>query len=235
MMIAMAGVLVIALAGIAFWLLWANRSRDKVADASNQPEARDVRGPGGATVEERSFTYSILLQRDPTRYPGSKPTQIAGEYIFGPGDLVRLKVNSRQSGYLYVINQSPPLASGAFAYNFLFPSPTSHNGSAFLSANEEIRIPEEGDGFRLDVEQGSEKLWLVWSKTQLDNLDALKRWANPRDQGEIKDAADTKSLAEFLASTSTTQPETLRDEDQKFTTVKARADLFVKLIKLEHH
>ncbi|MEN3332006.1 MAG: eukaryotic-like serine/threonine-protein kinase [Blastocatellia bacterium] len=191
--------------------------------------------PASADLPERVLNYAIIMQKDPRRYPGSKPFQLPGEVIFSPGDRVRLTFSSPQIGLLYVINESPALKGGSIAFNILFPSPTSNHGSAQLAAGQPMQIPERGDGFILDAEGGTEKLWLVWSAKAIDELEALKRWANPQDKGEIKDANQIAALREFLTSHATPAPEMQRDDEAKQTTLKARADTFVKLIKLEHH
>lgn len=205
---------------------------------SKRGESSATNNPPPATSEaavERVLNYAIIMQKDPKRYPSSKPFQLPGEVVFSPGDRVRLTFNSPQPGSLYVINESPALAGGTTAFNILFPSPTSNSGSAQLMANQQVQIPERGDGFIFDAEEGTEKLWLIWSARAVDELEALKGWANPQDKGEIKDAVQATSLREFLTRHQTPAPEIQRDDETKQTVLKARADLFVKLIKLEHH
>jgi serine/threonine protein kinase len=224
--------IVVALAALVIVGLLAGRT---LLSKSGQPSALHSPPAASDAVRERVLNYAIIMQKDPQRYPGSKPFQLPGEVVFSPGDRVRLTFSSPQSGLLYVINESPALAGGASAFNILFPSPTSNNGSAQLAANQPVQIPERGDGFIFDAEEGTEKLWLVWSATAIDELEGLKRWANPQDKGEIKDANQATSLRQFLTRQATPAPEIQRDDESKQTTLKARADTFVKLIKLEHH
>ena len=135
---------------------------------------------------------------------------------------------------MQLINESPPDTAGAVAFNILFPSPTSNDGSARLAAGQELLIPERGDGFVLDTEEGEEKLWLVWSMNAIDELDALKRWANPQDQGQIKGATDIDALRNFLARNITPAPQVQHNSDATGTTLKAHGEMFVKLVTLEH-
>jgi hypothetical protein len=225
-MVALVAVVIVGLlAGRTFW------------SKSGEPAATNHSPSAAASdaIPERVLNYAITMQKDPQRYPGSKPFQLPGEVVFSPGDRVRLTFSSPQTGLLYVINESPALAGGASAFNILFPSPTSNNGSAQLAAGQQVQIPERGDGFVLDAEEGTEKLWLVWSAKAIDELEALKLWANPQDKGEIKDANQIAALREFLTRHATPAPEMQRDDETKQTTLKARADTFVRLIKLEHH
>lgn len=184
---------------------------------------------------ERRLTYSITVQKDPKRYPGSKPFQLPGEVIFSVGDRVRFTFTSPQTGYLYILNESPEPSGSQANFNVLFPSSTSNNSSALLNPNQQIQIPERGDGFIFDTEEGTEKLWLVWSATAVAELEALKRWANPEDRGEIKDAAQASSLRGLLTKDAVAKPEVEKDDVNKQTTIKGKGDVLIKLINLEHH
>jgi hypothetical protein len=211
---------------IAASLVWAVAT----GKFSRAPQIEAVSVPP-ATAQERVLTYSITAQKNPKLYPGSKPFQLPGEVIFSPGDRVRFNVSSPQAGYLYVINESP----AAQNFNVLFPSTTSNNNSAQLAAGQQIQIPERGDGFVFDAEQGTEKLWLVWSASAIAELEAVKKWANPQDRGEVKDSAQASQLREFLAGHSTSELDTKKDEVNKQTIVKSKGDVLAKLVNLEHH
>jgi len=184
---------------------------------------------------ELALTYSVTMQKDPRRYPGSQPFQLPGEVIFSPGDRVRFAFSSPQPGHLYILNESPAAQAAATSFNMLFPSPTSNQASSELAAGRQVNIPGIGDGFVLDEESGTEKLWIVWATTPIADLEALKRWANPQDKGEIKDAAQITSLQSFLAANVSLAPESQKDDAAKQTTLKLRGDRMVKLVKLEHH
>ena len=197
------------------------------------PPAAAATPPPSAPL--RAFTYSVTVRQDPKRRPDSKPFQLPGEIIFSPGDYVRFAFSSADPGYLYVINESPAAAQGDAMFNILFPTPTSNNGSPLVAARETIRVPDRGEGFVMDREEGVEKLWLVWSVRAVEALAPLARWANPNDRGEIKDAAAVARLREFLRLRESPAPDVVRNDEARTTTVSARADTFVKLVKLEHH
>jgi hypothetical protein len=65
-------------------------------------------------------------------------------------------------------------------------------------------------------------------------LEPLKRWATPQDQGAIQDTAQIESLRSFLAERSLVEPQVNRDEQGKRTTVTAKGNILVKLINLQH-
>ncbi len=223
-------VLLVLAVALAASLVWATAT-GKFSRSSPSSESIGAASLPSATAPERVLTYSITAQKNPKLYPGSKPFQLPGEVIFSPGDRVRFTVSSPQAGYLYVINESPATSG----FNVLFPSTTSNNYSAQLAAGQQIQIPERGDGFVFDAEQGTEKLWLVWSANAITELEAVKRWANPQDRGEVKDSAEASLLREFLARHSTPKLDIEKDDANKQTIVKGKGDVLIKLVNLEHH
>ena len=106
-------------------------------------------------------------------------------------------------------------------------------GSAEVAAGQSIQIPERGEGFVFDEQQGTEKLWLIWSRASVPQLEAVKRWANPEDRGQIKDDAQKNAIRELLGRTP--EANTEKDEATKQTNVRGTNDVLVKLVKLEHH
>jgi hypothetical protein len=183
----------------------------------------------------RTLTYSVTLQRDPKRFPGQKPIQVTGDPVFSAGDRIRLAFMSAQGGHLYIFNESPTQAGAPRSVNVLFPSPTSNDGSARLDGGQTVSIPDRGDGFVFDKEEGVEKLYIIWSAGAQAGLDAMKKWANERDRGEIKDAADVAVLDTFLRDHVAPPPALAVDDDAGVTTLSARADVFFRLVKLAHH
>ena len=54
-------------------------------------------------------------------------------------------------------------------------------------------------------------------------------------RGEIEDAADLDRLDTFLRDHASPPPEVTVDDDAGVTTLRAPADVFVRLVKLAHH
>jgi serine/threonine protein kinase len=186
---------------------------------------------GVEPAEPRALTYSVTLQRDPKRYPGQKEMQVTGDQLFSAGDRVHLAFMSPQGGHLYIFNEGPREVDGQRSVNILFPSPTSNDASARLDGGQTVTIPDRGD-FVFDKEEGVERLWIVWSAGAQPRLDAMTRWATPEHRGEIKDAADIDVLDAFLQDHALPVPGVAVDDS--VTTLSARADVFVRLVKLEH-
>ena len=187
-----------------------------------------------AAAEVRTLTYSVTLQRDPKRFPGEKAMQVTGDQVFSAGDRVSLAFMSPQGGHLYIFNEGPREAGGRRSVNVLFPSPTSNDGSARLDGGQTVTIPDSGDGFVFDKEKGVEQLWIIWSVGAQPHLDSMKQYANAKDRGEIKNAADVDVLDTFLRDHGSPTPDAAVDDEAGVTTLSAPAAVFVKLIELAH-
>src|SRR5262249_26192574 len=96
------------------------------------------------------LSYWISVQKYRGGKPYQAPFRLTSEINFESDYHVRVNVASRRLGFLYIVNEGPDLVNGLPAYVLLFPSPTSNQGSAQLTQNQQIVIPEIGDGFFLD-------------------------------------------------------------------------------------
>ncbi len=124
--------------------------------------------------------------------------------------------------------------NGLPEYVTLFPSPTANESKAELVANQQITIPEIGDGFFFDKDQGTEKLWLIWSSKSLPELEAVKSLANPKDKGQISDPAQIRSVRDLIARHHAIPATIAKDDANKVTRVSGSGEVIVHLIKLEH-
>jgi len=224
----LAGLLAVAAIGAAVW--W--RLQSQIGSTANRPQVTP------AIVPTRELSYWLTVQRDPKRYPGSKPFLLPGEILFSVGDHVRLNISSPQTGYLYVINEGPAQTNGLPELNVLFPDTITNGGSAEIKADQTVQIPRPSrkpgqDWFIFDQEEGLEKIWLVWSERNVPELEAVKGWANPKNEGEIGDPGQIKAVAEYLAAHAVANPE--KDEMSKRTKLKSKDGVLVALVKLEHH
>lgn len=227
-LIAFALVTIILVGAAIFWIF---RSQMAVLTGQGaQPEA-----PAANVPTERTLTYSVTVQKDPQRYPRSKPFQLPGEVIFSPGDRIHLDIASPQSGYLYIINEGPPDSTGVSSYNALFPTALGASGSAEIGAGQSVRIPEQGDGFVFDSQEGTEKLWLIFAENPVSELEAIKRWVNPQDRGQIKDQSQANALRQLLSRHTGTNVKIEKDEQSRKTILRAQSPLLIRMLKLEHH
>jgi tRNA A-37 threonylcarbamoyl transferase component Bud32 len=181
-----------------------------------------------------AFNYWVMVQKYRDGKPYQSPFRLAGELIFENDYHVQLNVGAARSGFLYIINESPQPVNGLPEYVTLFPSPTANDGKAELAVNRQITIPEIGDGFFFDKDQGTEKLWLIWSSKSLPDLEAVKSLANPKDKGQISDPAQILLIRDLISKHNASPATVAKDEANKVTRVSGSGDVVVHLIKLEH-
>ena len=182
---------------------------------------------GGAS---RSLNYSLTVQKMRDGKPYQGEFESSGQEIFENGWKFRMNISSPQDGYLYLINEGP-VSGDTLTYNVLFPESQTNGGSPRASANQKLQTA----WMRFDDHQGTEKFWIVWSSSPLKELQAVNDAVNDKDQGEIRDAAKSKSVRDFLSSHSSQKPEVTKDSLKKQTTVSGKANVLVNLIELEHH
>src|SRR5205807_4935890 len=158
-----------------------------------------VVGPAPASIaaSERTLSYWMTVQKYRNGRPFENPFRLAGEINFEKDYRVKLNVTSPQSGYLYILNEGPATSDGQSSFYVLFPSTTANDGLAYLAHNQQIEIPEQS-WFKFDAEVGTEKLWLVFSAKAVPELEAVKQFANAKDQGVIRDAGLNTGVQEFL-------------------------------------
>jgi serine/threonine protein kinase len=182
----------------------------------------------------RTFTYWMVVQKNPKLYPNSKPFRLPGDIIFEQGYRARLYLNSQQSGYLYILNEGPITANGLPQYIMIFPKTTLNGSSAQISANQEIQIPNK-NWLIFDSEEGTEKFWFICSARSIQELEAVKSVVNQRDKGVISNLDHIKLVQSLLARFSKQKTEIERDDENKMTIVRSRDEIFVNLLKIEHH
>jgi eukaryotic-like serine/threonine-protein kinase len=221
-----ATLLLIAVLAATWWFLRADRR------AAPTPAPTSASGASS----ERQLVYWTMVQEWRNEKPYGPQRRVAREMIVPSNYRVWLHTSSPQTGFLYLLNEGPTPTGDLPSYVLLFPSPNTNNGQAQLQADQPITFPRHEAGLKLDDEQGTEKIWLVWAARSLPEFEAVKDVVNPQDQGVIKDAARIRALRELIRQQH--QPNALTiatDEAAKQTTVKGRGDVLVHLVKLEHH
>jgi hypothetical protein len=181
---------------------------------------------------QRSLSYWVMLQKYRDGEPYQDPLKLPGDILFEKDYRVRFYFSGEQPGFLYLINEGPQPINDLPAYVLLFPKPAFNNGSAELKANEEINTSE----FRFDGEQGTEKIWMVWSAAALPELESVKGVGNPKDQGAINNPDQIRVVREFLNKRyDAAKPLVEKDEVNERTVVKGSGEVLVHLIKLLHN
>ncbi len=143
-------------------------------------------------MAERRIDFGLLV-----RGSGAEPRLVRATLVsLGRRERFRVQLVPSDGGHVYLFSEE---AAGAGPLNILFPSPTANGGSSFVAAAKVLQIPGES-WFGLGPNAGRDRLWVVWSRSAEPFLEEVRRWANPRDKGEIGDAAARNSIRELLRS-----------------------------------
>jgi serine/threonine protein kinase len=188
-----------------------------------------------ARKSEVSLEYYVMVQKFRAGRPVDQPFRLLGEMLFPSEYHIRLMFSSPEPGYLYLLNEAPTSSQEAPDFNVLFPSAAVKDRSAMLKAGEDIPIPSSKDYFVFDDEQGEEKLWMVWSRQQVQELEGVKKYVNPRDRGRVADDREAATVRDYLEKHTSARPRVEKDEAGKRTILRLEGDLIVNLLRLEHH
>jgi hypothetical protein len=187
-----------------------------------------------ATAVQRTVSYWITVQKYRDGKPYQEPFRLRDDINFEKDYRIRLNIASSQSGRLYLLNEGPAGADQTPTFNVMFPSKTANDGSARVNENQQIQIPEQS-WFQFDEQQGTEKIWVVWSEKEVPEMEAIKGFANSKDRGVIISPGLRTAVNQFLKAHSSGAPSVERDQDKKETVVRANGEILVHVIKLEHH
>lgn len=181
--------------------------------------------------------YSLVVQRYRSGKPYKEPYQLAGVEAFNleEGDHLRFQVKSAQPGYLYLLNVGPQLVNGQPDYNLLFPATPVNGGQARVEAETVLQVPgpDVPGGFLLDGQNGTERVWLIWSAEPVAVLEGVR----PRLQRDVAlvEAADIRAVQDFLAQLNPTQPEVNLNATTKQAWLHGAGPLLATLLSFEHH
>jgi len=232
-----AAVMSVLVVGLIIFASWSRFRRPTVVAPAPAPIA----------AAERKLSYWITVQKYRNGRPFENSFRLAGEINFEKDYRVRLNVSSPQAGYLYILNEGPLPAGGrgpqpgspagvldSSSFVVLFPSTTANGGLSYLAENQWVEIPQES-WIKFDAEQGTEKLWLIFSANEVPELELLKQFVNKKDQGLIKDAVLNRRVQEFLKAHSGGKATLDKDDELKETTLSIAGPVLIHAIKLEHH
>ena len=192
-------------------------------------------GKSGLVEKERWLSYWAELQEYRDLKPIGEPTRltggISGETYFREGDGIRFFLEGSDDGHLYLINGEYGREGKVPQYTILFPSPDSNNRSSHVKAEQGVATSV----CDFDATIGTEKVWIVWSVNAIPFLeDAIGKWANKEQQGQIKDPDQAGLLRQLLEGSEAEKPQVERDEANERITLRGRKKVIVYLLKLTH-
>jgi serine/threonine protein kinase len=213
------GGLLILLVGIGV-AIYLNNQRRISLDNQNAAEP---------TAPSHSFTYWLEVQRMRGNKPYKEPYPSSGKDPVETGDKFRLNVSSPDAGFLYVFNEGQPSPSGT-NFTILYPTPSTNQGSASLGANHQVRTNSN----TFAGEPGSENVWIVWSISQISELETAKAEAFKHPVGGL--TGDTLTAVKNFLTTKRDEVKTkyTTDKDTQQVTVHGNGDVLVKMVELQH-
>ena len=178
--------------------------------------------------QRRSFDYYLTVQkmRD-GQY--QDPVKSHGEEMFTTGDKFQLTVLAPEAGYLYIFHEEPPGTNDS-SFTMLYPQQTTNDGSASLGADQSVQF----DWVTFRGPPGSENLWMIWSPTQVDELESVKAEAFRHPQKALN-GQTLLTLKEYLAARrSASDPTTFNYKANQQATVRGKGDPLVTLEQFKH-
>ena len=147
-----------------------SKKTDPVAKADPKKTPDPVKSvpvdrPAPVPVQLASYA-PLALRYSIARLDDGQETEVPVSEVFRSGDQVRLKVETNQAGYLYIVARG---SSGI--WKPLFPSREASDNA--IDARRPYSVPSATHAFTFDDQPGTERLFLLFSRTPVDDLDSL--------------------------------------------------------------
>jgi hypothetical protein len=176
----------------------------------------------------RRISYFLTVQKIRDGKPYQEPFQTSGQEVFESGYRFKFKLLSPESGYFYLFNEGTTDDARVY-FNILYPTPKRNNGSAEIGPSE---LAESGEN-EFGGTANTEKLWIIWTKEKIPDLETAKASAFS-SSGKILDPAQEKKLRAFLQEHTRNKLATEKEVGSKETVIKGTGDVVVSLLHLEH-
>jgi len=174
--------------------------------------------PAAAPGPERLISYSIEAQK-----PGRSSYEASAKEVFSSGDKFRLRLESPQSGCLYLISEGPG-DDGSEQLWILYPRPAD---GASLAAGTAV----ETGWYEFDANPGTERLLIVWAAKPIG---AIERTRAGSKNGGVKQAPEVRGLQVFLAGVKE-KCGTVVNESGNQSQLRAAGDVLEAEVMLRHN
>ena len=152
--------------------------------------------------------------------PLGEPYAASAGDAFEAGWKFRLRAQSPQSGFLYLINKGP----GQSGFWILYPPNAS---VAALPPNRETLT----GWYVFDQNPGTERLWIVWSEQPLDAVESPLRQASG---GRVESKGTAAEIERLLTGLKRVQRKTDRTGASRVE-LTGGAEILGELLELQHH
>lgn len=147
--------------------------------------------------------------------------EVPPSHVFRSGDQVRLKVEVNQRGYLYLIARG---SSGN--WKPLFPSREASDN--VVESRRGYDVPSSTQAFTFDDQEGKEKLFLLFSRTPISDLDSQIEGLRKRPAANDGEPKASVMLAQNLNDRRVDDMRSMYSRDLIIETVDARKSVPVQ-------
>lgn len=169
------------------------------APAFAQPAARELfyvpaaagpRPKTGKAAAEFKGPPPLGLRAAIEQYVAGSWVEVSPDQVFGSGDAIRISVRANESGFLYISTKG---ASGR--WSVLFPAAEIQGGDNRVEAGRTYRLPSGAGSWRFRGAKGEELVFLVLSRREVRDLDAVLYARRSRQKAQEKEKiAGSKQL-----------------------------------------
>lgn len=177
---------------------------------------------------ERTFNYSLKVQKVRDGQPFEQPFITSGQEVYEKGYKMQVLMTTESAGYAYLFNQGKD-ENNQDAFFIQFPTPKRNNGLAQVSAGQQF----ESGWNVFSWEPGTESIWFVWTARPEAALETARVEAFKSDQGKVPEQAGA-ALREFLARADAKRADAAKDVTRQRTVLKGHGDTVLHLLQLEY-
>lgn len=216
---------ILLIGGVGMWYVFGN-SADKNPVNANITVNSNTKLPPALPL--RQISYYLNVQKMRNGKPYEEPFRATGREIFESGYKFKMIFNSGEDGHLYLFNEGKN-KNGETEYYILYPT-SEQKGTEKITAENEIETGYQifGGG------KGTEIIWLIWTKEEDADLQAIKQSALGGTGGMLEDQIASGRLAVFLQQYDARRLETINDSENQTTTIGGRSDTIIHRFTLDH-
>ncbi|HNB72549.1 MAG TPA: serine/threonine-protein kinase [Acidobacteriota bacterium] len=207
---------VVAVIGVAAWM-GRQPERPPVPPPHQGTGTNPIVTPATSSVST-SLSYSLIV--DDQR---GAPFNASGREIYRSGDSFKFVVETAETGYLYLLNES---TSGDLVQ--LFPARHLNQENSMVGGNQKLSLPQQW--YQFDKSVGAERLILVFSRTPVELLEKLQTKKLTSPEGIIT-SNQSLQIREWIKSNQTDIKQTNLDFE---TRLESATNPLVAQITLQH-
>lgn len=143
---------------------------DQKKSEPKKQEAKEIRTSTEVKIVSAQYNgpRPLGLRYKILKWNGEADVPVKVDSVFHTADKVQVRVESNESGYLYVIQRG---SSGN--WQTLFPSPDINQGNNAVEASKTFTLPSARRHWEFDETKGEEKIFLILSRQRIQDLDQL--------------------------------------------------------------